>query len=248
MRKELIWNAGLLLAGIFLILFITLNITPPSIIPGWREFPFNLGQKLTLGLFLGLIFVVSRYINLGILAIPHKEFRLLVLMLSYLFPLTIVLLSWHHLMDEITHSAISNLNTLEDKAMRNLKIDSSRVKRLEEIRFEAGLTSYAQLIKELGQLSGGKFQPEKIIEDWEPDNSIELSFSFEAKEHQVLLQQGHVEENIQAIVKAINQLMEGEDYQFYFVKGNANLLVGLNAQELKILTQLTDFQAIKTDK
>lgn len=248
MRKELIWNTGLLLAGIFLILFITLNITPPSIIPGWREFPFNLAQRLILGLILGLVFVVSRYINLGILAIPHKDFRLLVLMLSYLFPLTIVLLSWHHMMDEITYSALSNLNNADSKVVSDLKIDPGRVKRLEELRFEAGLTTYAQLIKDLGQLSDGKFQPEKVLEDWEPEQSIELSFSFKAKEHQVLLQQGQIEENIKAIVRAINQVMEGEDYQFHFVKENADLVVGLSGQELKILTQLTDFQVLKTDR
>jgi hypothetical protein len=247
MRKELIWNTGLLLAGIFLILFITLNITPPSIIPGWREFPFNLGQKLFLGLFLGLIFVVSRYINLGILAIPHKEFRLLVMMLSYLFPLTIVLLSWHHLMDEITQSALSNLNSTEHEAVSDLKIDPRRVKRMEDIRFEDGLTTYAQLIKNLGQLSDGKFQPEKILEDWEPDQSIELSFSFKAKKHQIVLKQGLVDENIKTIVRAINQLVEEEDYQFYFVKGKADLVVGLSRQELKILTRLTDFQMNNTE-
>ena len=247
MRKELIWNAGLLLAGIFLILFITLNITPPSIIPGWREFPFNLGQRLIPGLLLGLIFIISRYINLGILAIQYKEFRLVVMMLSYLFPLTIVLLSWHHMMDEIMRCAVVDLNARDYKIQGNLQLDPERVRRVDEYRFEAGLRTYAQLIEDLKHLSDGKFQPEKVVEDWEPDQSIELSFSIKAKEHQVLLKQGHIEENIKAIVRAINQLMEGVDFQFYFVKGNADLVVGLNGQALKVLTQLTDFQVIKTE-
>lgn len=101
MRKELIWGSSLMLLGIFIILLITLEISAPSIVPGWRTYPAGLIDKFKLGLILGALFVISRYILLGILKIAHPDFRLSLLLVSYLLPILLILVAWHYYMDQV---------------------------------------------------------------------------------------------------------------------------------------------------
>ena len=75
MRKERIGGSCLMLIGIFIILLITLEISGPSLAPGWPTYPARLLDKFKLGLILGILFVISRYILLGILKIAHPDFR-----------------------------------------------------------------------------------------------------------------------------------------------------------------------------
>lgn len=74
-----------------------------SVIPGWHSNslfpPFGLWNKIKLGLIVGVILIIFRYINLGILSITNKDLRLLVLLIGYSIPILIVLIGLHFSVD-----------------------------------------------------------------------------------------------------------------------------------------------------
>ena len=109
MTKEIIWNSSLLIFGIFLVLAFTVNTMNSAVIPGWHSnslFPLmGFWNKVKLGLIVGVVLIVFRYLNLGILSIVNKDLRLLVLLIGYSVPILIVLIGLHFLMD----STMNNL-------------------------------------------------------------------------------------------------------------------------------------------
>lgn len=123
MRKELIWGSCLMLLGIFIILLITLEISGPSIAPGWPTYPARLLDKFKLGLILGVLFVISRYILLGILKITHPDFRLSVLLVSYLLPILLILGAWHYYVDQMVANFFETQMPIDaiDKEVQLLK-------------------------------------------------------------------------------------------------------------------------------
>lgn len=110
MTKEIIWNLSILIFGIFLILVFTINMINSPIIPGWHSnslFPsFGVGSKIKLGLIVGVLLIVFRYLNLGILSIQNKDLKLLVLLISYSVPILVVLIGLHFWVDK----RMSNFN------------------------------------------------------------------------------------------------------------------------------------------
>lgn len=108
MTKEIIWNSSLLIFGIFLVLAFTINMMNSSVIPGWHSNslfpPIGFWNKIKLGLILGVILIIFRYINLGILSITNKDLRLLVLLIGYSIPILIVLIGLHFSVDKNMNS------------------------------------------------------------------------------------------------------------------------------------------------
>ena len=103
MRKEIIWNSSLLIFGIFLVLAFTINMMNWSAIPGGHSDslfpPYGFWNKIKLGLIVGVILIIFRYLNLGILSIANKDLRLLVMLIGYSFPILIVLIGLHFSVD-----------------------------------------------------------------------------------------------------------------------------------------------------
>ena len=102
MTKEIIWNSSLLIFGIFLVLVFTMNTIITSnlyVTPGWHSDsllpPFGFWNKIKLGLIVGGILIIFRYLNLGILSIANKDLRLIIMLLGYSFPILIVLIGLH---------------------------------------------------------------------------------------------------------------------------------------------------------
>lgn len=96
MTKEIIWNLSLLVFGILLVLAFTMN---SHVIPGLHSnslfSPNGFWIKIKLGVIIGIILIIFRYLNLGILSITNKDLRLFVLLLGYSIPILIALIGLH---------------------------------------------------------------------------------------------------------------------------------------------------------
>lgn len=301
MYKELIWNGTLLSLGIFLILLMTLEISAPSIVPGWRTYPAGLIDKLKLGLLLGIFFIVSRYILLGILNISHPDFRLSILLLSYLLPILLIVLAWHYYMDKVVGSfyemqmPVENLkkevkllqqaglfkkyqldsaeaveiavgralvqnrgsvytNEFVDPANGNinhercLELDTDKaynVRNLIETGTAGGIKTYVQLLQGLGKISEGKFEAQEVLENWDSNSSLLLTFKNAAHLHKIALRQDQPWENVEQIIRYLNNQLRDEDYQFYWTEGELRIVIGLSRAEEQKLSELTELKFSK---
>jgi hypothetical protein len=103
MKKEIIWNSSLILFAIFLVFAFTINTTTNLSLSPWHSDslfpPVGFENKIKLGLIIGAILIVFRYINLGILSIVNKDLRLLVLLFGYSIPILFVFIGLHFYMN-----------------------------------------------------------------------------------------------------------------------------------------------------
>lgn len=301
MYKELIWNGTLLSLGIFLILLMTLEISGPSIVPGWRTYPSGLMDKLKLGLLLGIFFIASRYILLGVLNISHPDFRISVLLLSYLLPILLILLAWHYYMDKVVGIFYGTIMPIEeikkevkllqqaglfkkypldsteaaeiaigralmrshgtiypeafvDPANGNidheycLELDTDKafnVRNLIETGTAGGIKTYVHLLQKLEQISEGKFEAQEVVEDWDSNGNLLLSFKKAANLHKIPLRQDQPWENVEQIIRYLNKQLHDEDYQFYWAEGELRIVIGLSHAEEQKLNKLTDLNFSK---
>lgn len=300
MYKELIWNGTLLSLGIFLILLMTLEISAPSIVPGWRTYPAGLIDKLKLGLLLGIFFIVSRYILLGILNISHPDFRLSILLLSYLLPILLIVLAWHYYMDRVVGNfyemqmPVENLKK-EVKLLQQaglfkkyhldsaeageiaigralvqsrgsiyadalvepggninhescLELDTDKaynVRNLIETGTAGGIKTYVQLLQGLEGISEGKFEAQEVLENWDSNGSLLLTFKNAAHLHKIALRQDQPWENVEQIIRYLNNQLHDEDYQFYWTEGELRIVIGLSRAEEQKLSELTELKFSK---
>ncbi len=91
MRKNLIWNAALIVLGIFIVLLLEADPNLGGIIPGLLAGFQNLWMQIGVGCLLGLFFILMRYLSLGILSIANTDLRLVAMLFTYTLPLCLVL-------------------------------------------------------------------------------------------------------------------------------------------------------------
>lgn len=299
MRNEIIWNSSLLIFGIFLVLAFTINMMEPAVIPGWDINslfpPIGFGNKIKLGIIVGLILIVFRYINIGILSIANKDLRLLVMLLGYSIPILIVLIGLHFSVDSkmnnlyeqmfpiqpmkkeiselrkvgmfksysdksdefVTELAIGraiskqdgwanagqywNTKTNQVDRLELLRLDSEKVWQKEDTEFIVeGNRAYEAIIKELGQISEGNFNPIEIKENWESGDTIKLTFKNGGKEHTIYPKVLKDWADMDGVISYINnKILDTVDYQFYYGTGDDILVIGLTKKERAELSKLT---------
>ncbi len=301
MYKELIWNGALLSLGIFLILLMTMEISGTSIVPGWRSYPAGLIDKLKLGLLLGIFFIASRYILLGILNISHPDFRLSVLLLSYLLPILLILLAWHYYMDRVMGSFHGTIMPIEDlkkevkllqqaglfkkhqvdsaeateiaigRALvqshgiiyaeafvnpangnidheRCIELDTDKacnVRNLIETETAGGIKTYVRLLQRLERISEEKFEAQEVVEDWDSNGNLLLTFKKASNLHKIALRQDRPWENVEQIIRYLNNQLRDKDYQFYWTEGELRIVIGLSQAEEQKLSELTELKFSK---
>lgn len=102
-----------MILGLFLVMVFTLNLRTPIISWGWNlnslMFSMGIGNKIRLGLIIGLILIIFRYINLGILSISNKDLRLVVMMFGYIIPILLLLFSIHLMLDRQKENSFRNV-------------------------------------------------------------------------------------------------------------------------------------------
>ena len=129
MKKEIIWNLSLLIFGIFIVLAFMINLIDDTTIPGWHSnllfLPIGLWSKMKLGVILGVILILFRYLHIGILSIVNKDLRLIVMLLGYSAPILIGLIGLH----ASTENTINNIydQRFPIRAMKNEISDLRKV-------------------------------------------------------------------------------------------------------------------------
>jgi hypothetical protein len=110
MKKALIWNAALIVLGIFIVLLLEADPNFGGIIPGWSASYLNLWMQFGVGCILGLFFILMRYLSLGIMSIANTDLRLVAMLFTYTLPLCVALMFVQSIGDEqLTHFAESRI-------------------------------------------------------------------------------------------------------------------------------------------
>ena len=307
MTKEIIWNSSLLIFGIFLVLVFTVNTMTSSIAPGWQSNSLlptiGFWSKIKLGLIAGVVLIIFRYLNLGILSIVNKDLRLLVLLIGYSIPILIVLIGLHFLMDGtednlqqqifpiqlikkeiselrkvglfkscsdksdeyVTELAIGraiskqdgwansagywNVETNHLNKLEILRLDNEKVWQRNDTEFVVeGNRAYEDVIKELGKISEGNFNPTEIKEDWVSSEKVKVTFKNKEKEHTIYPKVFNDWADMEGILKYVNnEILATVDYQFYYGRGGDTFVIGLTLKEKEELSKLTgiEFEEIK---
>lgn len=299
MAKEIIWNSSLLIFGIFLVLAFTINMMNSSVIPGWHSTslfpPIGFWNKIKLGLIVGLILIIFRYLNIGILSIANTDLRLLVMLIGYSVPILIVLIGLHLSTDKtmknfyehmfpiqqmkekiselrkvgmfksysnksdefVTELAIGraiskqdgwlnsgqywNAETKQIDELEILRLDSEKVWQREDTEFIVeGNRAYQDVIKELGKISEGNFNPTEIKENWESREKIILTFKHKNEEHTIYPKVSNDWADMNGVIRYINnEILDTVDYQLYYGAGGDILVIGLTQKEREELNKLT---------
>lgn len=298
MTKEIIWNLSLLIFGIFLVLAFTINFQVPRVIPGWHSNslfpPFGFESKIKLGIALGVILILFRYVNIGILSIANKDLRLLVLLIGYSIPILILLIGIHFSLNDMMNNFYQQMFPIQhikekisdlreagmfksyseksDEFVTELAIgraiskqggwtnsgqywntESKKVNELEILRLDTdkvwqeedtefiyrGNRAYEEVIRELGQISEGNFNPTKIEEEWETREKVKLTFEDREKKHTFYPEVVRDWADMDGILKYVNnEILDTIDYKFYYGRGGDILIIGLTEDERKNLSKI----------
>jgi hypothetical protein len=112
-----------------------------------------------------------------------------------------------------------------------LKCDEKKVLTVPNENKDVG--TYADFIKNLGRISEGHFQPEKVLETLDSDQNIKLVFKLNHQSKEIILRQDEWE-NFNEILLEVNALVSPTDFKFYQME---DVILGLSAGEKAQITQ-----------
>lgn len=100
-----------------------------------------------------------------------------------------------------------------------------------------GSRAYEDFIKAIGNISEGNFKPSNIKETWLDRKTVELTFDAEGRPHKILPTAHNDWADTETILKYVNNLVKPKNYQFYYIKGEDILVIGLTEAEKNTLPE-----------
>lgn len=127
-------------------------------------------------------------------------------------------------------------NNVEKRELLRLDTEKTWIRNDTEFVLE-GNDEYTSVIKELEVISEGHFSPKDIVERWLSKDKVEISFQLGKDIHKIYPTVNNDWADMDSILRYVNNLMKGVDYQFYEADGGDILVIGLTSDEKERLTE-----------